>query len=744
MKTILLVCALIFTFQSAISQNKISGIITDKENQPMAGASVSINEINKKAFSDKNGYYEILNLPNGEFKVQISYIGYKNIIKTVFLSGSEIKLNAVLEQTVISTEEIVVTGGYNSTQHENTVNIEVLKLNDLTLKSTPNFAERLTKIAGVDMISKGSGVAKPVIRGLSMNDILLLNNGVRFENYQYSSHHPLGIDEFGTEDVEVIKGPASMLYGSDAIGGVMNFIKEKPTQSGTISGDYNLQMFSNSLGLTNNIGLKAASKNFFAGARFGYKTNADYLEGGGDFVPNSRAEEYSFKSNAGYTGKAGLFNLFFDYNRQNLGLVEDEAIEQIIERGRKPEIFYQQLNTYLVSSQNTVFQGKTKLNLNAAYQNTELIHFGEKDFYELQMKLSTLTYEAKLHLPSDESSEYIIGFQGFNQKNKNINNRETILLPNARTDNYSIFGLAAKTFFERLKLQAGLRYDYKIIETESAGEEGTTEYRSPLNKNYGSFSGSFGAVYNFSDKFLLRTNIAAAYRTPNIAELTSNGPHETRYEIGDRNLIPEKSYELDLSIHYHTDNFLVDASGFYNVINNYIFISPTGDTSANGLYIYKYMQGNSYLYGFEATVHYHPPFIKWLHSEASYSTVTGKQTDGTYLPFIPAHKVNLEIRAETERISFLYKPFFSVNATFALDQKNPAPEETSTAGYGLVDLSAGGSVKIGLQKLSFSFGVNNLFDRKYIDHLSTLKEVGRFNPGRNFTFSMRIPLEWRL
>ena len=127
------------------------------------------------------------------------------------------------------------------------------------------------------MISKGSGVAKPVIRGLSMNDILVLNHGVRFENYQYSSHHPLGIDEFGIEGVEVIKGPASLLYGSDAIGGVINFIKEKPAPIGTVTGDYNMALYANSLGMTNNLGIKGSGKNFFAGVRVGQKTRNNFV-----------------------------------------------------------------------------------------------------------------------------------------------------------------------------------------------------------------------------------------------------------------------------------------------------------------------------------------------------------------------------------------------------------------------------------------------------------------------------------
>ncbi|MCU0471894.1 MAG: TonB-dependent receptor [Bacteroidales bacterium] len=740
MKKVLIVCVLILFYHSLNAQNKIIGKITDQNNLPLPGATIFISDMNKGTISDKNGNYQLVNLPNGKNRIQYSFVGFANHIETVELNGESIELNILLKQTAVEAEEIVVSGVYNSTQHDNAVKIDVLKLDPHTVKITPNFSEVLTQVPGVDMISKGSGVSKPVIRGLSMNDILVLNNGVRFENYQYSSHHPLGIDEFGIEDVEIIKGPASLLYGSDAIGGVINFIKEKPAPIGSITGDYNLQLFSNTLGMTNNFGIKGASKKFFGGVRVGQKTNADFLQGGGAFVPNSRFNEMSVKTNAGYTDKIGTFKLFYDFNNQKLGLVEDEAIDEITKRGRENNIWYQELNTHLLSSQNKLYLGKFKLDVNSAYQNTELIHYGDVDVYEIQMRLSTLTYEARLHLPSKEDSEYIIGFQGFNQTNANLNDRETKLLPDAVTNNYSAFGLLQYTLLKKLKLQNGVRYDNKSISTQAIGSPtDAMTYRAALEKYFGSFSGSFGATYNLSEKLLFRANFAAAYRTPNLAELTSNGPHELRYEIGDNNLVPENSYETDLSIHYHKDNFTFDIAGFYNIINNYIFISPTGDTTSSGIYIYKYKQANSTLFGGESGLHIHPIQIEWLHFETTFSSVIGKQDNGEYLPFVPAHKLRFELRAEKENLLFLRKAFVSVYTTTAFDQNYAAPDETTTSGYSLLDLSIGGNIKIQNQLMSVSISANNLFDRKYIDHLSTLKEVGLFNPGRNIALNLRIP-----
>lgn len=724
------------------AQNKISGIITDQGKKPLFGAVVYIPELNKSTVSDSKGHYEINQIPSGDLKIQCSYLGYANYIQTIHLQGEAVTHNIEMFQTAIAVEEILVSGGYRTTQHENAVKIDILKLDPLTNKISPNFSEVLSQVPGVDMISKGNGVSKPVIRGLSMNDILILNNGVRFENYQYSSHHPLGIDEFGISDIEVIKGPASLIYGSDAIGGVINFIKEKPAPVGTILGDYNVQLFSNSLGITQNFGVKGSSKHFFGGFRIGHKNNADYLQGGGIFVPNTRFNEYSVKANIGFTGKLGVFKLFYDFNNQNLGLAEEEAIEAINTRGWNTEIWYQRLNTHLLSSQNKLFLGKYIIDVNAAFQQTELMHAEDISVVEIEMQLRTLTYDVKLKLPSSSKSEYIIGVQGLNQSNLNINEREVQLLPDAKTINNSLYTLLQHTFYKNLTIQAGLRYDFKKITSQAVGiSNDSTTYRNPLNLNYGSFSGSLGATYHLNENLLIRANVASAYRTPNLAELTSKGQHELRFEVGDSHLVPEQSLEGDLSMHYHVKNLSIDVAGFYNYIQNYIFISPTGETTSSGVGIYRYKQATAYLYGGEAGFHFHPKNAKWVCFEGNYAMVIGKQTNGSYLPFIPAHKIKFEIRLEKEKLWKVVHPFVALNNNNTFAQNRPAVDEDKTKGYVLFDFSIGGELKIKNQLISLVFSVNNILDTKYMDHLSTLKEVNMYNPGRSFVLSIKVPFQ---
>ena len=500
-----------------------------------------------------------------------------------------------------------------------------------------------------------------------------------------------------------------------------------------------MQLFSNTLGINNNLGLKATARNFFGGIRIGSKNHSDFLQGGGDFAANSRFNEYSLKANCGYTSDKGLFKLYYDLNDQKLGLTEDEAIDAITSRGRINKIWYQQFNNHLLSSQNKLFFNDYKLEVNAAFQSNELRHYAGIDTVEIAMTLSTLTYETKLYLPSDEKSEYIIGFQGSDQTNRNSINSEVILLPYAHTNSYGVFSLAQHTFFKKVKLQAGLRYDYKSVSTDDAGLPGDFSYRKAINKSFGSLSGSFGGTCNFTEKLLFRINFATGYRTPNLAELTSNGKHELRYEMGNAALIPQNTYETDVSMHYHASNFTFDLAGFYNSIDHYIYIAPTSDSTLTGERIFRYMQTNATLYGMEAGIHIHPKHMDWLHAETTFSSVKGIQQNGDYLPFIPANKFTVELKFEKEKLAFMQNAYFEINTLTAFDQNIPAPDEESTPGYSLVDIGLGGSLKINNQHVSLRLSVDNVFDKKYIDHLSTLKEVNFYEPGRNIAFGLIIP-----
>ncbi len=739
MKKIVLVFFVLFLFIKVNAQNQITGKLTDQNNEALVGASVYLPQLNKGTITNRDGEYSISNIPNGKIKIEFSFLGYNTEIKTLEISKPNNKLDVVLTIAIIESQEVVVTGGYVGSQHENAVKIDVLKSRDATLSGTPNFMESLTKVLGVDMISKGQGVSKPVIRGLSMNDVLVMNNGVRIENYQFSENHPLGIDGNSLKKVEVIKGPASLLYGSDAIGGVINFIKENPAPVGKILGDYRLQLHSNTLGMNNSIGLKGALNNLFAGLRFSNKTHADYLQGSGDYVPNSRFNETTINANMGYTGELGTFKLFYDYFKQDLGMAVPPVKSLITKRGRNNKVWFQDLEHQLLSSRNSLYLGRFRWHINLAYQKALRKLQTTLNVPSVEMNLNTITYESKLYFPSNHHSEYIIGVQGMSQHNRNLNNRIVQFLPDANINNIGILALAKYTLFKKLKFQCGLRYDIYKTETFALGTVGSSTYHPSVKKQFSNFNGSIGATYRMTKKMMLRANFAKGFRVPNLPELTSNGMHGNRYEIGNKNLSPENSYETDLSMHYHSSFFSFDVSAFYNRINDYIFISPTGDTTSQKIGVYRFSQTNAALYGGEAGIHIHPKMLPWLHIEGSYASVVGKQDNGSYLPFIPAQKIRCEIRAERDKVAFFRNLSSSLAVITALKQNKPSPYETATNGYVLVNFNINADFYLFKQIINWGISVNNIFDTQYFDHLSTLKQLNYYNQGRNICISLKVP-----
>jgi len=397
------------------------------------------------------------------------------------------------------------------------------------------------------------------------------------------------------------------------------------------------------------------------------------------------------------------------------------------------------LSNHLLSTRNKIFLNKYKLEINASYQNAGLMHVEDVDDISIDMGLKTYTYESRLYFPSSNKSEFIVGVQGLHQQNTNQNQREIILLPNAEIDNYSAFGLVQYSLWGRLKLQTGIRYDDKHIATESLNNPNDIEYRPALDKNFGSFSGSLGATFTATEKLFLKFNLASAFRTPTLSELTSNGLHETRFEKGDRDLLPEKSFEIDISIHYHSDNISFDVAAFNNQLKQYIYLSPTAKFTDKGIPIYEYRQTDAHLYGFEAGFHIHPRNFEWLHFETTFSSVVGKNQAGDFLPFIPANKLNSECRIEKHNLGVLKNPFFKLSMSAAMAQNSPAPDEDETDGYAIFNIGIGSNIKVIKQLVSIGLSVNNLLDKQYIDHLSTLKEVNYFNPGRNISLTFKIP-----
>jgi len=724
-------------------QGMLTGKVIDKKDRsPLAGANIYFPEIEKGVVTDANGNYAINSLPGGEQLVTISYVGYTTKIMKVSIGNTKQILNIALSPEVIQGEEVVISGNFTGRQHVNTVKINTLDRKSLLSVASPSFIKAITSIPGVDMISKGPGVGTPVIRGLSTSNILFLNNGIPMENFQFSENHPYLVDESDIGKIEVIKGPASLLYGSGAVGGVINVIPQKPLSPGKIKGKALFKYFSNTNGLDGTIGLRGTNKNIAWGLSGHVMSNKDYFDGNGNRVPNSRFNTNSIKANIGLIQKIGSFKLYGEYSQNKLGLTVPPAMNSVTENERKNNLWYQDLSNLLIQSKNNIYLGKVITNIDLAWQQNhrQLQTSPELPFFTtVDMLLNTLHYSIRSTIPAGSSYKFSVGAQGMWQNNKN-NRAPDHVLPDATINDISTFALGQYQT-EKINVEAGLRYTYYHLnvpeQPKGLSEEPPME---SLTKHYNNVSFSMGATYHITKQFLIRANVASAFRSPNLAELTQDGVHATRYEKGNPDLKTQRNTEGDLGLHLHTVHTTIDLSGFYNHVNNYIYLSPSTDSTLDGLPIYYYEQDQAVLFGGEAKVHVHPHPLHWLHLMADWSYVVGKKVSGGYLPFIPAQKFRFEVKIEKEKWSILSHSFFKIGTNIALAQDKPARFETATAGYWLLDTGVGTNIKIGKQPVSLSIHANNLLNKTYQNHLSTLKPMGIYDMGRNMAVVLTIPI----
>jgi len=753
----------IFTFSLLVilipfhvyTQVSIEGHVYGEEKEPLAGANVYFPELETGTSTNESGYFRIGGLPAGKFTMRTSFVGYETVIQTLDTRDSSRYLHINLDPSIFHSQEVVISGGRPSSQHENAIRIETVKVTKLSREATPSIMKALTAVPNVNVISKGEGIVTPVIRGLSSSNILVLYNGIRMENYQFSVNHPYLVDESGIGKVEIIKGPASLLYGSDAIGGVLNFIPEKNAPEGSIQGSAGIRYQSNTNGVSANFGIKGAQNHWVWGIRGSVSSFMDYLQGNRKYVPNSRFNKAFLRMFTGYSNSRGVYRISYQYVKMKAGMTVPPAIAEIDRRGRWNDLWYQDLDYHLLSSRNTLFFEGMKLGVNLAYQDNHRRLFGSpgEDFKKVDARLRSVNYEAKATITSGRISNFIITVQGMFQNNKNGEAPDHVL-PDYILNDISITGLIQHDFTDRIHLQAGVRFDNRFINIpiqlrhghdheEENGDDGKNEdeaeYMEPLYRYYGNFSGSLGITCDITWNLLLRANVASAYRSPNIAELTQDGEHGVRYEQGDINLVSQRNYEADLGIHFHTERILVDVAGFYNYIDNYIFLAPTSDTTGEGNLIYRYTQGGATLYGFEATVEVLT--TRWLKLQGDYGYVRGEQTNGSNLPFIPQSKFNLGVKVFTKKLGPFRDPYFTANFLLAFSQDFPAPFETKSNSYNLLNLGIGFEIPVQRQRISVELAVSNLLDTEYIDHLSTLKDLGYYDAGRNIMVNVRIPFE---
>jgi iron complex outermembrane receptor protein len=730
-------------------------VIDASTKEPLPGAAVTIPDLRLSEITNQNGEFSFKNIPGrGRFLIEIKYIGYKTISQALDL-GSSTSIVFALQPSVIEAHEVVVTGtALTSDNRKNSTNVTSISKNELINRPSSNLIDALARTTGISQVTTGAGVSKPVIRGLSYNRVVTLVDGAKQEGQQWGDEHGIEVDQYNTGKVEVLRGAASLLYGSDALGGVINILDPLPPGVGQVKGEL-LTSYSTNNGQTgSSLMLEGNQNGFYWRTRGSYKNAFSYDTPDGR-IPNTGLNENDLSGQVGFNKSWGFANLTLSSFRTKLGLPDFPKNEAGQFEDANGNIFtptqlkdrdlllpYQDVRHYKAALNSNILLGQGHLRATLAYQDNQRREFEEtKTDPSLYFNLKTYSYDLKYYLGSRNGWEPVLGVSGSFQDN--ANKAEEKLIPNYTSADFGAFAYFKKNWAKNT-LNFGARLDFRKINGVQMEEGGVLKF-SDFSNNFSNLSGALGFTHEFTDHLSLKANLGSAFRAPNIAELSAEGVHEGtfRYEVGNTDLKPEKSYYGDVSLEFDTDKLHAAVSAYNNYIDNYIYYRQINgeilDVDGTNYPVFRYVQDNANLYGAEASLTLHP--VELIHFDNSFSYTIGRnRATHTDLPFIPAARLRNELRFEPA-FSFksLKNSYLSLELVNVFKQSLIDVFETPTDAYSLVNIGIGTSFMLNMQQVRVNVSANNIFDKAYTDHLSRLKYEGILNQGRNISFGLYVP-----
>ena len=736
-------------------QPSITGIVYS-EGRPLAGVTIQTDQTNELKTSSSTGRFT-LNVRPGTIEVTATLPGFLTYQNTVFVSKDTIlSLNIDMPVETLLLDEIkVVSKSLGLTEHT-PYNISIVDARDLSVKGTPSgIMGQLKELPGVNGADMGHGIVKPLIRGLGFSRVVTSYQGNKLENHQWGADHGLGLNDVGVRSADVIKGPASILYGSGAIGGVIilnddEHYLENSRLNTTIGKTVNT--VSAGVRTYGSMGKKFDNGVFvaFDGA---YENHADYFDGANRLIGNSRFNTATTRFHAGYHTEKIKAKLSYTYNDQQLGIIDDDEMDPASSLAthrsdREMQLPFQNVTDHLISYNQTYRVSEnwnTQTSVSYHHNQREEI---EDDFEEIDLGLiqNHIFYNIQSIHSKKRNLTNTLGVQGSYIDLKNMKEAEEILFSNASYFENGLYYLGTYTSKSHT-LQGGLRVDFRNFIADANQENIISEgYVLPgnpsdrtLQKKFSGLTGSLGYTYKLNDKNLLKMNVSSGFRAPDLAELLSNGPHPgtNRFELGNINFNREQSLQGDINWLKRGKQVSLDVSLFSNYIYDYIYFAATGDTMPSGLNIWEFSQTDAFLYGGEIAVKYNPSFAPKLSTQLNGNITRGIDiTNNRPLTFIPADRAGATIN---------YKPLenkkliISSGYEYAFLQGRPGFQEMVTDGYGLLRASVKYTWRIKQHNLSVAVTGFNLLNATYVDHVAILRAFNVTHPGRN----VMINLQWQ-
>ena len=687
--------------------------------------------------------------------------------------------------------ELTVTGVTGDVKLKNaTAPVSIVSPQMLRSTAATNIIDAIAHQPGVSQLTTGGSISKPIIRGLGYNRVVVMSEGVRQEGQQWGDEHGVEVDGSSVGSVEILKGPASLMYGSDAMAGVVILHAQPTLAVGEMRANVSSEYQTNN-GLFNyNLSMAGNQQGLVWDARYSDKMAHAYKNKYDGYVPGSQFRERAGRLMLGVNKSWGHSRLVGTAYHLTPGIIEgerDETTGELLCSSVSPKSYskslpFQQVKHYKVVWDNSLNLSSGYLKAIIGYQQNRRQEFEESmDEYELYFKLHTLTYDLRYITNEWNGWKLSTGIGGMYQKSGNQG--EEYLIPDYRLFDFGFYTTATKSLSDRWTLNGGVRYDHRRLHGDELMEDGDIRFHD-FSRHFNGVTGSAGIVCNLTDNLNLKVNVARGFRTPNMSELASNGVHEgsIRYEVGAQQLKAEYSLQTDLGIDFTSQYVSAQVALFANRIDNYIFTHRVAEEIEEGYLTYVYTQGDARLLGFEAGIDFHP--IHSIHFSNTFSYVDARLTshhlpltsENKNLPFTPAPRWSSELKWElshhahstvahhhspvtthpspfTTHHSILNNFYIAAGLDCYLKQTHvysADDTETATPGYALLSLSAGTDLQVKGKKVAELYvTADNLLNRAYQNHLNRLKYAdenvmtgrrGVYNMGRNVTFKVVIPI----
>lgn len=718
----------------------LKGKITYSSGQiPIGGALVRILPSNLSATSNDDGTYEIRNIPKGRYTIFVHIEGFVDTARKLEINdGQTVQENFNLQISALRAEVTVTSTGKEQSVFDSFQSVESVTFSRIIEKASTSIGEVLEKETGIAKRSFGTGTSRPVIRGFDGDRVLILQDGVRSGSISsQSGDHGEPIDPISAERIEVVKGPATLLYGSNAIGGVVNVISSDENEAhegfrGNLTG---------LAGSADKQGALAGSLEYGIGkfmtrGNLSYNRTGDYKTPVGK-IPNSASRSTSGSFGVGYYGELGWISGNYNSDLRRYGI----PFAALFEEHHHDENGNEEETDLRLRRQNFRVKGGFR-NFDNPFLNNIQYNFDYTKYLHKEIEVvegvdnpgtifdnKTFSYRFLLDQNRYKRLTGRFGFEGFN-RNYRITGEEQLIQGKIRHDSFSAFVLQ-ELGFEKVKFQFGSRVERNNYRPENP---------ELLSREFTGFSGVAGINFSLWQGGSFITNYTHSYRSPALEELYNNGPHigNVTFEIGNQNLRSEVSDGIDFSLRHSSGKFIFTADFFYYNIRRFVFLAPQdedGDGQVDiqdGLPVAKYDQSDAEYYGSE--IYANASLNQYLSGFFGFDAVRAKLKDrGINVPRIPPARFRLGLDIRYKNLNLRPEAFF------ATSQNKIYPLETRTAGYGVLNLAASYVIPSSKYAHIFTLFGYNLTDKLYRNHLSFIKdlapEIGR---GVRFGYTIRF------